>query len=216
MKHTSLVSSRQTTRFFSDFGFGSGTAARASRISAEEMNLKVQQAESLIVYFVSEHNLPFRTGDHFTKLVKACFLTRISLYRQFQCSWTKISVLTKFGDAKWVHVQLIATLANSSQPVFFSILVDESNDCRMEAKDLVVLVRFFDTTVMRAVTRFLYLPTANDGTAAAIFEKIDQTLMSRGIKYENFLCFNSDSCWGTSLRVQSPPRYYPFASSVQT
>ena len=59
VKHTSLVSSRQTTMFLSDFGFGSGTAARASRISAEEMNLKVQQAESLIVYFVSEHNLPF-------------------------------------------------------------------------------------------------------------------------------------------------------------
>ena len=65
--------------FLSDFGFGSGTAARASRISAEEMNLKVQQAESLIVYFVSEHNLPFRTDDHFTKLVKACFLTQILL-----------------------------------------------------------------------------------------------------------------------------------------
>ena len=99
-----------------------------------------------------------------------------------------------------------ATLTNSSQPVFFSILVDESNDCRVEAKDLVVLVRFFDTTVMRAVTRFLYLPTTNDGTAAAIFEKIDQILMFRGIKYENFLCFNSDSCWGGhQSEVQTPP-----------
>ena len=47
---------------------------------------------------------------------------------------------------------------------------------------------------MRALTCFLDLPTANDGTAAAIFEKIDQTLMSRGIKYENFLCINSDAC----------------------
>ena len=110
-----------------------------------------------------------------------------------------------------------ATLTNSSQPVFFSILVDESNDCGVEAKDLVVLVRIFDTTVMRAVTRFLYLPTANDGTAAALFEKIDQILMFCGIKYENFLCFNSDSCWGRhQSEVQTPPRYYPFASSVQT
>ena len=54
VKHTSLVSSRQTTRFLSDFGFGSGIAARASRISAEEMNLKVQQAESLMcILFLS-------------------------------------------------------------------------------------------------------------------------------------------------------------------
>ena len=114
--------------------------------------------------------------------------------RQFQCSQTKTSVLTKFGNAKWVHDQLIAALTNSSQPVFFSLLVDESNDRGVEAKDLVVLVRFFDTTVMRAVTCFLDLQTANDGTAAAIFEKIDQTLMSHGIKYENFFCFNSDTC----------------------
>ena len=48
--------------------------------------------------------------------------------------------------------------------------------------------------MMRAVTRFLDLPTANHGTAAAIFEKIDQTLISQGIKYENLLCFNSDTC----------------------
>ena len=47
--------------------------------------------------------------------------------------------------------------------------------------------------MIRAITRFLDLPTANDGTAAAIFEKIDQT-MSRGIKYENLLCFNSGAC----------------------
>ena len=145
------------------------------------------------MYFVAEHNLPFRTGDHFTKLVKSMFPDS-DIARQFQCSQTKTSVLTKFGNAKWVHDQLIAALTNSSQPVFFSLLVDESNDRGVEAKDLVVLVRFFDTTVKRAVTRFLDLPTANDGTAAAIFEKIDQTLMSHGIKYENFLCFISDTC----------------------
>ena len=66
----SIVSSRQTTRSLSDFGFGNSTAARAARVRAEEMNLKVQRAEALFVYFVAEHNLPFRTGDHFTKLVK--------------------------------------------------------------------------------------------------------------------------------------------------
>ena len=139
------------------------------------MNLKVQQAEALFVYFVAEHNMLFRTGDHFTKLVKNMFRD-LDIARQFQCSQTKTSVLTNFGNANWVHDQLIATLTNSSQPVFFSLLVDESNDRGVEAKDLVVLVRFFDTTMMKAVTRFLDLPTANDGTAAAIFEKIDQTL----------------------------------------
>ena len=119
------------------------------------------------MYFVAEHNLPFRTGDHFTKLVKSMFPDS-DIARQFQCSRTKTSVITRLGTTKWVHDQLIATLTNSSQPVFFSLVVDELNDCGVEAKDLVVLVRFFDTTLTRAVTHFIDLPTANEGTAAAI------------------------------------------------
>ena len=192
-KHTSAVSSKQTTRSLSHFGFGNSAAAVSARDRAEELNLKVQRAEALFVHFIAEHNLPFRTGDHFTKLVKKMFPDS-EIARQFQCSRTKTSVITNYGNGKWVHDQLVASLTDSSQPVFFSLLVDESNDRGVEAKDLVVLVRFFDPTVMRAVTRFLDLQTANHGTAAAIFEKIDWTLTSRGIKYENLICFNSDTC----------------------
>ena len=57
-----------------------------------------------------------------------------------------------------------------------------------------VLLRFFDTSVMKAVTRFIDLPTANDGTAAAIFAKIDECLVSRGLQYQHLICFNSDTC----------------------
>ena len=64
----------------------------------------------------------------------------------------------------------------------------------MEAKDLVLLLRFFDTSVMKAVTRFIDLPTANDGTAAAIVAKIDESLVSRGLQYQHLICFNSDTC----------------------
>ena len=92
-----------------------------------------------------------------------------AIARQFQCSRTKTSVLANYGNGKWVHDQLVPSFT----ACFFSLLVDESND---RGVDLVVLVRFFNTTVMRAVTRFLDLPTANHGTAAAIFEKIDQLL----------------------------------------
>ena len=49
----------------------------------------------------------------------------------------------------------------------------------MEAKDLDVLLRFFDTSMMRAVTHFVDLPTANDGTVSAIFDNIDHCLMSQ-------------------------------------
>ena len=91
--------------------------------------------------------------------------------------------------------KLVDTLKSSSIPVYFSLLIDESNDRGVEAKDLAILVRFFffDSVLMRAVTRFLDLPTANDGTVAAIFEKIDECLVSKGICYDQMICFNSDS-----------------------
>ena len=47
----------------------------------------------------------------------------------------------------------------------------------MEAKDPVVLVRFFDHCVMKAVTRFIGLPNANDGTAAAVFDNLDDQVL---------------------------------------
>ena len=59
-----------------------------------------------------------------------------------------------------------------------SLLVDESNDRGVEAKALVVLLRYFNPSVMKAVTRFIDLLTANDGSAAAIFTKIDECLTS--------------------------------------
>ena len=90
--------------------------------------------------------------------------------RQFQCSRTKTSVLTRFGNGKFCHDRLIEGLTTDT-PVYFSLLVDESNDQGVEAKDLVVLLRFFDTSMMKTVTRLLDLPTANDGTASAIFAK---------------------------------------------
>ena len=144
------------------------------------------------VQLTAEHNLSFRTADHFTKLVKTMFPDP-EVARQFQCSRTKTSVLTRFGNGKFCHDQLIVRLT-SDTPVYFSLLVDESNYRGVEAKDLVVLLRFFDSSVMKAVTRFVDLPTANDGRALAIFTEIDQCLVSRGLKYEHLICFNSDTC----------------------
>lgn len=47
---------------------------------------------------------------------------------------------------------------------------------------------------MKAVTRFIALPTANEGSSAAIFNKIDECLTSRGLLYECMVSFNSDTC----------------------
>lgn len=86
------------------------------------------------------------------------------------------------GSQDFVQLRLTSL---STQSVYYSLLVDESNDRGVEAKDLVVLLRFFDNSIMRAVARFLALPTANNGSVAAIFEKIDQCLTLYGLSYSN-------------------------------
>ena len=175
-----------------NFGFGQSEEARRARRKQEDEQLQVQKAESLFIQFVAEHNLPFRTGDHFTRLVKSMFPDS-NIARQFHCSRTKTSVLARYGNGHFYHGKLIDMLTSSPTP-YYSLLVDESNDRGVEAKDLVVLLRFFDPSARKAVTRFVDLPTANDGTAAAIFMKIDERLMSRGLLYEHLVCFTSDTC----------------------
>lgn len=109
-----------------------------------------------------------------------------------KCSRTKTSVLVRYGNGSFSHDKVVERLTTT--PIFFSLLVDESSDHGVEAKDLVVLLRFFDPSAMKAVTRFVDLPTANDGSAAAIFAKIDECLVSRGLKYDHLVSFNSDTC----------------------
>ena len=182
-----------TSSTLANFGFGHSEEARRARRKQEDEQLQVQKAESLFIQFVAEHNLPFRTSDHFTKLVKIMFPDS-NIARQFHCSRTKTSVLARYGNGQFCHGILIYMLTSSPTPIYYNLLVDESNDRGVEAKDLVVLLRFFDPSARKAVTRFVDLPTANDGTAAAIFMKIDECLMSRGLLYEHLVCFTSDTC----------------------
>ena len=167
------MSSSSCTQTLDRFGFGQSEVARRARQRQEE-ELQSLKAEALFVQFVAEHNLPFRTGDHFTKLVKHMFPDS-NIAKHFHCSRTKTSILVRYGNGSFSHDKVVERLTTT--PIFFSLLVDESNDRGVEAKDLVVLLRFFDPSAMKAVTRFVDLPTANDGSATAIFAKIDECLV---------------------------------------
>lgn len=135
-KHIQAMSSMSNAQTLLKFGFGQSEEAKRARRKQEEEQLSVQKAEALFVQFVAEHNLPFRVGDHFTKLVKSMFPDS-NVARQFQCSRTKTSVLVRYGNGSFSHDTVLGTLT-SSPPVYYSLLVDESNDRGVEAKDLVV------------------------------------------------------------------------------
>lgn len=91
-----------------------------------EFQIQVVRAEALFVQFAAEHNLSFRIGDHFTKLVKKMFPDS-EIAKYFQCSRTKTSVLTRFGNGKFYDDNLVLKL-KCTKPVYFSLLINESND----------------------------------------------------------------------------------------
>ena len=160
--HNNALDSAKKSARLEAFGFGDSRKAKAAREKWQEQKMKVLSAEAQFVQFVAEHNLPFHCGHHLTKLVKSIFPDS-DIARQFQCSRTKTMVLVRNDNSKFCQDELLSTLTgDDNDPVFYSLLVDESNDRGVEAKDLVVLVRFFDHRVMKAVTRFIGLPTAND------------------------------------------------------
>ena len=52
---------------------------------------------------------------------------------------------------------MVETILQSNPPVYFSLLVDESNDRGVEVKDLIRL--YDDMSIMKAVIRFIDLPS---------------------------------------------------------
>ena len=54
-------------------------------------------------------------------------------------------VLARNGNSKYIQDELLSTITGDYySPVFYSLLIDESNDRGVEAKDMIVLIRFFD------------------------------------------------------------------------
>ena len=94
------------------------------------------------------------------------------------------SVLIRYE--KYSHDQLIDTLKSTSNPVNFSLLIDESNERGVEAKERVLII-FFYYSAMKTVTEFIDLLTAYVGTAAAFFQ-------SWGLAYELLVGLNSYTC----------------------
>ena len=91
--HVTAVSASCSTANLGVYGFGETSEAKRAREKKDKQQLQVQQAETVFVQFVVEHNLPFCVGDHFTKLVKSMFPDSEI---QFQCSRTKTSVLSRY------------------------------------------------------------------------------------------------------------------------
>lgn len=73
----------------------------------------------------------------------------------------------------------------------FTLMIDESND-RTTKKRLVILAHFLDGDNTK--TRLLDLPELKSGTAASIFDVIDELFKAKEIPWRNVVGFASDNC----------------------
>lgn len=128
------------------------------------------QAETLFANMVAEHNLPFLLADHFTWVVKKMLLGSETA-KKFACGRKKTTLIVKSAIAPELNEKVVDACRSGR----FLLLTDESNDFS-GSKNVVILVRYFDAKLGRAVTRFLDMPICNAGTGELIFDAINASL----------------------------------------
>lgn len=148
---------------------------------------KTTKAEMYWVKFVTEHNLSFRTAEHFTKLMKVMFPDS-SIAGVFSCKPTKTAAIINHAMAPHLNEAVISACRSSP----FTILCDGGSN-EMDRKYFGIMVRFWDDGCSEAVTRFLAMPVCNVATGEKLFDAIDTELRSHDIPWCNVVGFCSDS-----------------------
>ena len=98
-------------------------AALQSSSASASVDRQVTVAEVYFATLIAEHNLPFTTSDHFSKLCKVMFPDS-EIAKKFSSGRTKTTALVKHALAPAFNENVIATCQSSP----FSVLCDGGND----------------------------------------------------------------------------------------
>lgn len=163
--------------------------AQAMAVGQQHTKLseKTIQSEVYFTKFVAEHNLSFRTAEHFSKLVKVMFPDS-KVASAFSCSRTKTAAIVNNALAPKLNEAVFAACRSSP----FTIMCDGGND-DMDRKYFGLMVRYWDDAFEQAVTRFLAMPICNIATGETLFNAIDAELRTHDIPWGNVVGFCSDS-----------------------
>ncbi|WAR19965.1 hypothetical protein MAR_001803, partial [Mya arenaria] len=142
----------------------------------------VTRAEVCFATFIAEHNLSFFIADHFTDLVKVMF-PYSEIAKKFRCRRTKVTNIVMKALAPVADTKVTRLCRNNK----FSIMMDESND-QSDSKCVAILVRVYDSAVLKVMTYFLSMPVCNIGTGANL-----EVFTERDIPWQNMICYSSDN-----------------------
>ncbi|XP_026732235.1 uncharacterized protein LOC113497004 [Trichoplusia ni] len=187
MKSRDATTSSMMAKFVEKGSSGSGVSLLKKQITEAELKMSA---------FFATHNLAFKVMDHLVPTLKSCFPDS-TICQGMQMKRTKCTqiVTNVIGAA---HEEEIC---EKLKKVKFSILTDESTD--MSCKTSCIMVRFYDSTAGRIVSRLYDLhdvfpkgdvAAAEEGaTGARLYELMISSLKANDIPLENLLGFGCDS-----------------------
>lgn len=156
-----------------------GTASVYSR--------RVAAAELKMCAFVAEHNLPVSILDHLPGMIaNVCKDSKIC--KDIKCARTKGTGVFRSVIGKYYINELIETLKKTK----FSLIIDETTDVST-LKQLVLLVRYYDSDAKKTIDKYLTLLEVKDCTAKGIFDSLSQFFQKKEIPFDNLVGFASDN-----------------------
>lgn len=175
----------------------SSTITESFKTKITPLTEKVKMAEIKIAAFVAEHNISFKTMDHFSDLIKSCFPDS-EIVKNINLKRTKTTAIIKNVIGRFHKEHLVNILKQTK----FSILTDESTDIGCVKQACIVV--HFNTGKNRIVSNFFelsnvfgdndYKKSAEGATGKKIFDCLYKSFNNYGIPLENIIGFGSDGC----------------------
>lgn len=160
---------------------------------------KIKIAETKLCAFIVEHNLPMRTMDHLTPLLKSIFpdsdiAKGISVGRT-KTTGTILNVLKEENFSR---------ILEDLRKYPFSIIADETTDISV-SKSMAIVVRYCRNDCL-VMDKFLNLIEVESATAESLCNSIKNLLVSNNVPLENLVGFAADHAavmMGKYHRVQA-------------
>ena len=146
------------------------------------------KAEILWSIATAEHDIPFATNDHATKLFPKMFPDS-AIASGFKCCRTKTTYIVKDGIA----VANLEKLKEKLKDKTFSILIDESNKNYGE-KYFCIMVKYYDEELKVIQIKFLDLKKCNKSNADNLTRVVVECFEEHNLKWDNLIQIMSDSC----------------------
>lgn len=162
------------------------TLEQLSSVRTANIESKIKEAELKLAGFIAEHNLPFLVMDHLAELLSSVCLDSV-IAANVQCKRTKTTCIIQNVLGPHFHSEVVNAV--KQQP--YSLLVDESTDMST-MKQLCVVVRYYDESLMKVTSRFFSLIDVARGDADTLFEVLKVELDKDMVTLKNIVGYASD------------------------